>query len=272
MKISCSARKDWHYHIKDWIDFQRYHAKIHSTFEFTYDEIDYAFGQVEGNSKLWGGRVFDGVNLTKVDTYWLYDKGIGVKLTLSNKLFTEFDYKASKDFLEFYHREGNAIIVANDELAKRLKEDFPKYELEASCILDTEDTTTLQKRISIGYDIIVLPIHMNDDFEFLKSIENKKQIRLFMNAECSYTCPLKVCYGSTSRINSGRLERGNMKCSYYDLKMPRTFYKDDINWSDFYFDKPKYDELGFERYKLVPSWESQQRTHLMYEKNAHERV
>ena len=88
MKISCSARKDWHYHIKDWIDFQRYHAKIHSTFEFTYDEIDYAFGQVEGNSKLWGGRVFDGVNLTKVDTYWLYDKGIGVKLTLSNKLFT----------------------------------------------------------------------------------------------------------------------------------------------------------------------------------------
>jgi len=45
IKISCSARKDWHYHISDWIDFEKTHAKIHSGFEFDYDDIDYALVQ-----------------------------------------------------------------------------------------------------------------------------------------------------------------------------------------------------------------------------------
>ena len=265
MKISCSARKGWQYHIKDWLDFQRSHAKIHSSFQFNYKDIDYAFGQVEGETKLWGGRIFDGVNLTKVDVYWLYDNGIGLKLPLSSKLITDFDYKESKSLLKFCHKKGNAIIVASDKLATYIKEDFPDYEIEASCILDTINTKTLQKRIALDcYDIIVLPIHMNDDIQFLKSIKNKKQIRLFLNVECSYTCPLKVCYGSTSRINSGKLEPTKMQCSHYDLKMARTFYKDDIDWSTFYFDKSKFDKLGFSKYKLVPPWETQQRTNLMY--------
>ena len=186
MKISCSARKHPTYHIRDWLDFERTHAKMYSTFQFDYKDIDYAFGQVEGKSMLWGGRLFDGENLTRVDLYWMYDHGIGLKMTLSTKLFTEIDYQASKEFLKYYHRKGNAIILANDTLAKRIHEDFPDYELEASCILDTINTKSLEKRIAQDcYNIIVLPIHMNDDFTFLKSIENKKQIRLFLNVECS---------------------------------------------------------------------------------------
>lgn len=265
MKISCSARKHPTYHIRDWIDFERTHAKMHSNFQFDYKDIDYAFGQVEGKSMLWGGRLFDGENLTRVDLYWMYDHDIGLKMTLSTKLFTEFDYKESQSFLKYYHRKGNAVIVANDTLAQRIRTDFPDYEIEASCILDTVGTKSLEKRRAMHcYDVIVLPIHVNDDFKFLKSIKDKKQIRLFLNAECSYTCPSKVCYGSTSRINSGRLEKDKFKCSHYDLKMPRTFYNDKINWSQFYFDRAKFDKLGFNKYKLVPPWEAQQRTKLMY--------
>ena len=69
MYISCSARKSWQYHIKDWIDFQRSHAKIHSNFQFEYKDIDYAFGQVESSTTLWGGRIYDGINLTKIDIF-----------------------------------------------------------------------------------------------------------------------------------------------------------------------------------------------------------
>ena len=266
MYISCSARKDWQFHIKDWLDFQCNHAKIHSNFQFNYRDIDYAFGQVEGTIPLWGGRVATRLNLTKVDIYWLYDKGIGLKLPLSSKFITDDQYNESKPFLKEYHRKGNAIITATDKLAKYIKEDFPDYEIEASCIQDIVDNKKWEKKISLEcYDTIVLPIHMNDDIKFLKNIKDKEKIRLFLNVECSYNCPKKVCYGTTSRINSNKGDK--MQCSHYDLHLPRTFYKDEINWNNFYFDKSKFDKIGIIKYKLVPSCEVQQRTHIMYKKN-----
>ena len=267
MNISCSARKHPDTHIRDWLDFQRSYAKIHSDFVFDYDDIDYAFGFVEGTTSLYGGRVAEGVNLTKVDVYWLYDHNIGVKITLSSKIFNDDVYKESSKFLQHYQRKGNAVITFTDELAKRIKEDFPDYEIEASCIQDIVTPDKLKKKISLGvYDTIVLPIHMNDDIEFLKKIKDKEQIRLFINAECSYTCPKKVCYNLTAKINAGTEEK-MAQCSFWNLGLERTFYNDDINWSEYYFDKSKFDKMGFSKYKLVPPWESQQRTFIMYEKN-----
>ena len=294
MPISCSARKDAIYHIKDWIDFERSHAKIHSNFHFDYDDIDYAFGQVDGLTTLWGGRTATQVSITRMDVYWLYDHGIGLKLTLSSKNFNDQAYKESFDILKQHHIKGNAIITSSDEFAKRIKNDFPNYQTEASAIQDIADNTKLEKKVGLGcYDTIVLPIKMNDDIKFLESIKDKKQIRLFLNAECSYTCPKKICYGHISKINKGLPSSTNLvtgplgavtvtekglstkefqelvrgQCSFYDLKMPRTFYNDKINWSNFYFDKDKFDAMGFEKYKLVPSVEKQQRTHLMYKRN-----
>ena len=266
IKISCSARKDWQYHIKDWLDFFRSHAKIHSNFQFQYKDIDYAFGHVEGNTSLFGGRIVDGINLTRVDVYWLYDKGIGLKIPLTNKFISDKQYKESKPFLKQYHRKGNAIITATDKLAEYIKEDFSDYKIEASCIHDIVTAEKLKKKISLKlYDTIVLPIHMNDDVKFLKSIKDKEKIRLFLNVECSYTCPKKVCYGTTSKINTGTKDK--MMCSFWDLGLERTFYKDHIDWNNFYFDKSKFDKIGFTKYKLLPSWENQQRTVTMYKKN-----
>ena len=270
MKISCSARKDWQFHVKDFLDLHRSHAKIHGGFEFGYEDIDYAFGTVEGDTKLWGGRTneFGGQNITKLDEYWLYDHNIGVKMTLSTKTFNDDMYNESEFFLKYYHRKGNAIITSVDELAKRIKEDYPDYNIEASCIQDIDNTEKLEKKMSLGvYDTIVLPIHMNDDIEFLESIEDKEKIRMFLNVECSYNCPKKVCYGVTGKINAGEKELDKFMCSYHDLNMPRTFYNDEINWNEFYFDLSKLDKMGFNKYKLVPPWENQQRTYIMYKRN-----
>jgi len=267
MKISCSARKPWHYHIKDWLDFQRSHTKIHSNFQFNYKDIDYVFGQVEGNTHLFGGRITY-INLTRIDVYWLYDKGIGLKMPLTNKFISDKWYKESKPFLKQYHRKGNAIITATDELAKHIKNDFPDYQIEASCIQDIVTAGKLKKKTSLGvYDTIVLPIHMNDDVKFLKRIKEKEKIRLFLNVECSYSCPKKICYGTTSKINVGEKERKDFKCSFWDFGMERTFHKDHIDWNNFYFDKAKFNKIGFTKYKLLPSWENQQQTVIMYKKN-----
>ena len=272
--ISCSARKDWAFHIRDWLDLHRNYAKIHGDLEFDYDDIDYAFGFVEGYTDLYGGRISEkNINITKVDLYWLYDHGIGLKIPMSTKVFNDELYKESLPFLKEYHRKGNAIITSVDKFSKRIKEDFPDYQIEASCIQDVDNLEQLEKKISLDYyDTIVLPIHMNDDIKFLKSIKkkDKKIIRLFLNVECSYTCPKKICYGTTSKINIFEKNSGKprkMKCSFFDLNMKRTFYNDKINWNQYYFDKSKFDKIGINKYKLVPPWEEQQRTFIMYEKN-----
>ena len=267
--ISVSARKEWQYHIKDWLNYQISHAKRYSNLDFDYEDIDYIFGAIDAVSptSLWGGRITieNQINITRLDEYWMYDHGIGIKLPLSTKSFDDAMYKDSISFLQNHHQDCNAIIVSLDKLAMRIREDFPKYRIEASCIQDIVDIPRLEKKLSSGlYDTIVLPIHMNDDLEFLENIKDKDKIRLFLNVECSYTCPKKVCYGTTSKINAGKRDVDKMLCSFYDLDMPRTFYKDEINWNTFYFDKLKFDKMGFNKYKLLAPWEYQQRTHTMY--------
>lgn len=265
MKISISARKPWQIPISDWLTFMKSHAKVHSNFEFDDEDIDYVFGQTEETTPLWGGRVADEMNLTRVDIYHLYDKNIGLKPTLSAKVITDKSYQETKFLLNQYHREGNALVVGTDKLAERIKNDYPKYQIEASAVFDITTKKKLEQKIKTNlYDTIVLPIGMNDDLEFLKEIKNKDQIRLFMNAECSYTCPKKVCYGSMTRINQGKVEMDDMKCSHYDLNLPRTKYDDSVDWNNFYFDKSIYDNIGFSNYKLVPAFANSQRTNIMY--------
>ena len=262
MNISCSARKNWQYHIRDWVDFERAHASIHGSIQFEYGDIDYVFGFVEEYSPLYGGREADGIGLTRVDTYWCYDNGIGLKIPLSSKMFTDEMYEQSNHLLKTRHREGNAIIVSTNRLAERIREDFPKYKIEASAIMDITSKASLGTVASTNlYDTIVLPICANDDTEFLKSIKDKAQIRLFINAECSYNCPKKVCYGANSKINSSN--RTDMICSHWDLKMPRTWYNNSVNWSNFYFNVDKFNGMGFNNYKILPSWEGQQHTDIM---------
>jgi len=262
LRVSCSARKDWQYHIRDWIDFERSHANIHGGIPFDYKDIDYIFGFVEERSPLYGGRSYERLAVTKVDTYWCYDNSIGLKIPLSSKMFTDVMYEQSKYLLNQYHRDGNAIIVSTNKLAKRIREDFPKYKIEASAIMDITSNTHLETIANTNlYDTIVLPICANDDTEFLKSIKNKNQIRLFINTECSYNCPKKVCYGANSKVNNGTREK--MICSHRNLKMPRTWYNNSVNWGEFYFDVGKFDAIGFNNYKILPSWENQQRTNIM---------
>ena len=267
MKISCSSRakEPWR-PIQDHLDLHIRTAWEHSNFRFSYDDIDSVYGQVEEYIPLYGGRPAEVPEIMKEDVSWIYDKGIGVKLTLQNKFITDKAYKDSKPALKEYNKKGNSIIVTLDKLAEYIKNDFPNYNIEASCIQDITDNEHYEKKVATGlYDTIVLPIHCNDDMKFIESIKRKDLLRLFMNIECSYNCPSKVCYGTTSKIN--REEKRKFICSLIHLGMERSFYNDDINWSEFYFDLPMYEKMGISKFKLVPPKEDQQRTALMYKRN-----
>ena len=91
------------------------------------------------------------------------------------------------------------------------------------------------------YDSAVLPMRLNEDFDFLEKIEAKDRITLFANAGCALTCPSKLCYQSISKINKGK--GGEFQCSQ-PIK-----HRDLEGMVD--FPLQPYIDLGFHRFKLL---------------------
>ncbi len=204
------------------------------------EQIDSFFGFTEACS-LYGGRFFAKPELSRYDVKSLYGMNINVRLPLSNHYVTEEEYEGSRTFLEKYHRPGNSLIITNDDLARWVRADFPEYRLEASVIKNINTLEKVDEAFEL-YDTVILPMTSNDDEAFLKAIENKKNITLFANAGCAYTCPSKICYPSISKANKVG-DNSLFTCSQ------RMKERNTIGMYD--FDLDYLQSLGFERFKLL---------------------
>jgi hypothetical protein len=204
-------------------------------------EVDSVFGFVE-RSTLYGGRIFTKPELGPYDVGELYYAGIGLRLPLTNHTVEPADYEANAPLLEKYHRERNAAIVTNDDLARWIRRDFPKYRIEASVIKNLKTYDRIAAALDL-YDTVVLPMEVNDDTEFLEAAPSKDRITLFANAGCALTCPSKICYPSISKLN--RTGEGEFMCSQ-PLKQ-----RDMQGMID--FDLEHLQQLGFSRFKLLRS-------------------
>lgn len=158
------------------------------------------FGFVE-HSKLYGGRRFLKPDLTQDDVTWLYDHNIGLKLPLTNMFTTYEEFVEAKPFLRKYHRPNNSVTVANDELARMIKIEFPAYTIDASAIKNIKTNDEINSALDL-YDRVVLRSNVNDDDEFLKSIDHKDDVILFESIGRSHGCNSKVCFMDISKYNA----------------------------------------------------------------------
>ena len=204
------------------------------------EQIDSFFGFTE-SSALYGGRFFAATELSRYDVRSLYRMNINVRLPLTNHQATPEEYEENQPFLEKYHRPGNSLIITNDELAAWIRSDFPDYRLEASVIKNLNTLKKVDAAFGL-YDTVILPMTSNDDEELLKAIDNKKNVTLFANAGCAYTCPSKICYPSVSKANKTG-DKNLFQCSQ---KMKE---RNTIGMLD--FDLDYLQSLGFERFKLL---------------------
>lgn len=202
-------------------------------------EIDSLFGFVE-KSTLYGGRGFKRRELSDRDVHQLNNAGIGIRLPMSNHYVDRAEYKLNRWLFDKYHRPGNSIICTNDDLARWIREDYPDYRLDASVIKNIKTMRKIEEAMEL-YDSVVLPMPVNEDFEFLEQIENKDKITLFANAGCALTCPSRICYVSISKsIKSGKDE---FQCS-------QPLKKRDLHGMVDFPLEP-YLKLGFHRFKLL---------------------
>jgi len=202
-------------------------------------EIDSLFGFVE-RSTLYGGRVFAKRELSERDVFQLNNAGIGVRLPMSNHSVERDEYEKNLPLLKKYHHPGNSVIVTNDDLARWIQQDFPDYHIDASVIKNIKTHRKINEALKL-YDSAVLPMRLNEDFDFLEKIEAKDRITLFANAGCALTCPSKLCYQSISKINKGK--GGEFQCSQ-PIK-----HRDLEGMVD--FPLQPYIDLGFHRFKLL---------------------
>ncbi len=203
-------------------------------------QMDSLFGFVEPCT-LYGGRIYEGPQLSNNDVFELSAHGIGLRLPLTNHIVTEAEYRGYAAFLEKYHEEGNSAIITNDKLARWMRRDFPKYKMESSVIKSIDSYAKIDEALKL-YDTVVLPMKLNEDLDFLRGIQDKARITLFANAGCALNCPSKICYGSVSKIN--KFEPGaQFKCS------KTTKDREILGMVDFALE-PLMD-LGFRRFKLL---------------------
>ena len=174
---------------------------LFETFDLPLSEIDSVFG-FRRYIPLYGGRIFERPQLSDQDISDLHLNGIGYRMPLTNHYVTIDDYEKSRFFLDKFYHPLNSVICVNDDLARWVRRDYPKFKIEASVIKNLNTLDKVKKALEL-YDSVVPPINMNDDKDFLESLP-KDSIRLFVNAFCAYKCPAKICYPSISKINKGQ--------------------------------------------------------------------
>ncbi len=206
------------------------------------EQIESFFGFTEPLT-LYGGRVFNGAELSRYDLRSLYKLGINLRIPLTNHYATEAEYTSCLPFLEKHYRPRNSVIITNDNLANWIRADFPAYRVEASVIKNINTLAKVEKAYKI-YDTVILPMESNEDEEFLLSIPGKERVMLFANAGSAMTCPSKICYTSVSKVNKDG-DISLWQCSQ-SLK-PRDMF----GMLD--FDLEYLQDLGFHRFKLLRS-------------------
>jgi len=181
-----------------------FYSKLKKQFEMLnlgeFKDIYSVFGSVKEYTPLYGGRLFEPSHCLSYSLInRLRRKGINMALALSNHYFSEEGYKISIPILEKLEKEGNSVIITNDELAKRIRIDFPLFKLQASVIKCLENIDDINRTLEL-YDYVTLLPKLNDNEELLQSITEKERIILFASAGCTYYCQPKECFETVSKM------------------------------------------------------------------------
>lgn len=194
-------------------------AQIHSVFHFP-----------QVFSPLFGGRPFRGAHITDMQLSELRERGVFFDIPLSNHNFSDAAYRKTLPLLQRYHQKGNGIICTNDELARRVRMDFPEYKLRASAIKRLETAEAVHEALGL-YDFVTLPPKLSLDAQFLAALSPKDRVIPFANHACAVWCNHGKCYQKASernfvhpsvppRVPDGRLCLRGRGYNEFDLNAP----------------------------------------------------
>jgi len=140
-----------------------------------------------------GGRINREITLSdkQIETY--YNNNISIALTFSNHNIDLNDKKGNY-LLNKYHKNGNCIILINDDLKNYIRKNYPKYKLIYSItglgnmnIPMKKEDVEIYKSLEKNYDYIVPRMEHIFDPLFLEL--NQEKYEIMTNDTCIYGCP-----------------------------------------------------------------------------------
>jgi hypothetical protein len=139
-----------------------------------------------------GGRINRDVFYKDSLIDYYYSKGVSIALTFSNHKIN-IDDPLGNELLAKFHKEGNALIIVNEDLRKHVRANFPKYDLIYSITgmgllnipLQDEDIV-FYKQLEQDYDWIVP--RFEHIFDPRADELDKTKWEVMLNDTCVYGC------------------------------------------------------------------------------------
>lgn len=147
------------------------------------------------NNCAWnGGRINRDLHWKQSQIDFYYKRNIGIALTFSNPNIDLTD-EVGNALLEKFHKDGNEIILINEDLRRYIRKNYPKYKLVFSItglgtINVPMQNTDVNKYLVLQakYDLIVPRMEHVFDARFNEL--NPSQYEVMLNDTCAYNCPL----------------------------------------------------------------------------------
>ncbi|MDR0919915.1 MAG: hypothetical protein LBM93_11855 [Oscillospiraceae bacterium] len=187
--------------------------------------------------------------------------GVPIRYTFTNPLITEehLDDKYCNYLLKIAHNGLNEVIVVSPILEEYIRKNYPKYPVVSSTCKHIEDKDELLAELKKDYKMVVLDYNLNNQFDFLETIEEKDKCEFLCYEVCIPNCPRRHEHQNNIGQNSinyiNHLKTGEKftpipfhcdngeKYSLYDvLDYPTVITPEGI------FDK--YVPMGFSNFKL----------------------
>jgi len=145
------------------------------------------------NNCSWnGGRINRDIYYKDHMINFYYNRNINIALTFSN---FEIDLNdiVGNQLLNKFHKDGNYIILINDDLRQYIRKNFPKYKLIYSItglgelnIPMTNDDLKIYQKLEQVYDLIVP--RMEHIFDKLFLTLNQSKYEIMLNDTCVWNC------------------------------------------------------------------------------------
>lgn len=263
---------------------------VHSTFNLVAAEMiqkmpDYFREGVEIASvygvfppAIWNGGRFQigrcDVDFIKYVINAYNKRGIPLRFTFTNPLIEEKHLK--DDFCNTIMRLAdnglNEVIVVSPLLEDYIRSKYPKYKITSSTCKRITDPEKLSEEIGKDYHIVVVDYDLNNKFDILEKLPDKKKCELLVNACCEPECKLRSTHYTSigaaqlaigehlkkrpnsnfniadypeyaKQFNSRTMECDCMSRTIFQLKDLSTHISPDDIWN-------RYVPMGFEQFKI----------------------
>lgn len=229
-------------------------------------EIASFFGEFP--TSLWNGGRFS--NGDQCDARFITEvvkninaQGVPIRYTYTNPILTAADL--NDPYCNFCMKVAdngmNEVLVFSPVLEEYIRKNYPGFKVNSSTCKEIKDIDKLNEEIEKDYYLVVLDQNMNNRFDFIEQIKNKKKVEILVNACCVPDCPRRAEHykmiGTQERIalNNRKLPPEKRtpipgwQCKYgdtnsiYSIREQSTYVSPEAIWET-------YVPMGFENFKI----------------------